>query len=150
MAESFLLKMGVATRLTMTVIDLSTKGVDLEIAKHTAHNMRTVNSCRYAPRPYEHNVTASNRLLRVLRQISDKLGKGFSLAALQKSVGCDTELGGERGLEKLRLYLAMDSGWLKIVKAKAWADPHTNLNGMTIESTLADGCKFRNTRAWQK
>jgi len=68
--------------------------------------------------------------------------------ALQKPTGRDAGLGGERGLEKPRLYLAMESGKLKIVKAKSWVNPQDNPNGKTISFTLANGCHFRNTTAW--
>ena len=85
----------------------------------------------------------------LLKAISDKLKSGFALVALQKNIGRDEGLGGARSLEKPRLYLAMDHGRTKIVKAKSWADGRLNPNGMTITWKLIDGCKFRNVTEWR-
>jgi len=85
-----------------------------------------------------------------LKAISDRLKAGFCLMALQKPTGRDAGLGGERGLEKPRLYLAMDSGTLKIVKAKSWVNSQDNPNGKAISFTLTDGCTFRNSTSWKK
>lgn len=85
----------------------------------------------------------------ILKSISDKLKQGFALVALQKNIGRDEGLGGARSLEKPRLYLAMDHGKTKIVKAKSWADGRLNPNGMSITWKLVDGCKFINETAWR-
>lgn len=85
----------------------------------------------------------------ILKSISDKLKQGFALVALQKNIGRDEGLGGARSLEKPRLYLAMDHGRTKIVKAKSWADGRLNPNGMSISWKLIDGCKFLNETAWR-
>lgn len=86
----------------------------------------------------------------ILKSISDKLKQGFALVALQKNPGRDEGLGGARSLEKPRLYLAMDHGRTKIVKAKSWADGSMNPNGMTISWKLIDGCKFLTETAWRR
>ncbi len=86
----------------------------------------------------------------ILKGISDRLKSGICLVALQKNSGRDEGLGGARGLEKPRLYLAMDSGRLKIVKGKSWADRENNPNGQQITFKLVDGCKFYTTSAWLK
>jgi hypothetical protein len=84
----------------------------------------------------------------IIKSISDKLKKGFALIAIQKNSGRDEGLGGARGLEKPRLYMAMDSGRLKIVKAKSWVDSHNNPNGQTIRFKILDGCKFVIESRW--
>jgi hypothetical protein len=85
----------------------------------------------------------------MIKAISDKLKNGFALIAIQKNGGRDEGLGGARGLEKPRLYMAMDSGKLKIVKAKSWAG-QSNPNGLSIDFKLVNGCQFVNTTPWQK
>jgi hypothetical protein len=86
------------------------------------------------------------------RKIHDKLRNGICIVALQKrppmrSKGgkvYSDELGrgGSFSLEKPRLYLSMDSGKLKIVKAKLWKQPEINPNGWEYEFKLAAGCRF--------
>ena len=84
-----------------------------------------------------------------LKAISEKLKGGLAVIALQKNKGREEGLGGFRSLEKPRLYLSMDSGLLKIVKAKAWVDSAYNPNGLEIEWKLVDGCKFQTTSSWR-
>jgi len=61
---------------------------------------------------------------------------------LQKKAGEELGRGGAFSLEKARLYLSMDSGELKVVKAKNWALPGENPNGRVFHFKLVDGCKF--------
>ncbi len=83
-----------------------------------------------------------------LKDIHNKLKDGIAVIALQKNPGTDYGLGGARGLEKPRLYLAMEPGKLKIVKAKNWKT-ETNPNNMEIEFKLVQGCKFiTNDSGW--
>jgi hypothetical protein len=84
-----------------------------------------------------------------IKEIYDKLQKGIAIIAIQKNLNTDYGLGGMRGLEKARLYLAMEAGKIKIVKAKNWATER-NPNGMQLEFKLRDGCKFIKTADWQK
>jgi hypothetical protein len=86
----------------------------------------------------------------MLKAISDRLKSGFALIALQKNIGRDEGLGGARGLEKPRLYLAMDNGRLKIVKGKSWAHPGNNPNGQAVNFKLVDGCKFITNLRWDR
>lgn len=85
-----------------------------------------------------------------IKEIFDKLNKGIAIIALQKNKGKDHGLGGERSIEKARLYLAMEPGKIKIVKAKNWAQPEHNPNGLEINFKLAAGCKFINDTPWHK
>ncbi len=86
----------------------------------------------------------------IIKSISDRLKSGFALIAIQKNNGRDEGLGGTRGLEKPRLYLSMDAGRLKIVKAKSRVDESKNPNGLSIDFKLAQGCKFVPQSEWYK
>ncbi len=83
----------------------------------------------------------------MLKAIHDRLNNGIAVVALQKNRGVDFGLGGARGLEKPRLYLAMSPRELKIVKAKNWTTSR-NPNGLTIEFKLVNGAVFVPTSEW--
>ena len=83
-----------------------------------------------------------------LAEIHRKLRGALAIVAIQKNKGTDMGLGGFRTLEKPRLALAMDSGKLKIVKAKNWASP-INPNGTEIEFKLVNGCEFIAQGIWK-
>ena len=85
----------------------------------------------------------------MIKSIHDKLEKGIAVIALQKPSGRDEGLGGQRGLEKPRLYLAMESGKIKIVKAKNWAVSHQNPNGLVLDFKIISGCEFQITEDWR-
>ena len=76
--------------------------------------------------------------------IWEKLNQGIAIICLQKKKGVELGRGGEVTAEKARLYLAMDSGRIRIVKAKNWVDSSVNPNGKTWAFKLAEGCKFVN------
>ena len=73
--------------------------------------------------------------------IHSKLTTGIAFIAIQKKKGTELGRGAEFSEERARLYLSMDSGKLKIVKAKNWKT-ETNPNGITYTYKLIDGCKF--------
>ncbi|MFX0198040.1 MAG: bifunctional DNA primase/polymerase, partial [Candidatus Hodarchaeota archaeon] len=82
-----------------------------------------------------------------LAEIHKKLKGAIAIVAIQKNPGTDVGLGGFRGLEKPRLYLAMGSGRLKIVKAKNWASQN-NPNGQQVKFKVVDGCKLIKVSDW--
>lgn len=86
----------------------------------------------------------------LIKDIFDKLTTGLAVIAIQKNKGRDEGLGGQRGLEKPRLYMAMEPGKLKIVKAKNWLNATMNPNGMCMEFKLAKGCYFKGTGTWRR
>jgi hypothetical protein len=86
----------------------------------------------------------------LIREIYDKLNKGVAVIALQKNRGADFGLGGMRGLEKARLYLTLEPGKAKIVKAKNWVDPVRNPNGLTMDFSLVKGARFLTDDSWKK
>jgi len=85
-----------------------------------------------------------------LKQIHDKLNTGICLVALQKKRGAELGRGGDFALEKPRLYLTMDAGKMRIQKAKNWADPEINPNGLILEYKIVAGCKFYIVQDWFK
>jgi Bifunctional DNA primase/polymerase, N-terminal/Primase C terminal 1 (PriCT-1) len=85
----------------------------------------------------------------MMADIHRKLKGAIAVVAVQKNKGTDTGLGGFRGLEKPRLYLAMGSGYLKIVKAKNWATEE-NPNGLQVNFKIVKGCNLIQTKGWHK
>jgi hypothetical protein len=81
-----------------------------------------------------------------IKSIFDRLGKGIAIIAIQKKTGQDVGRGGEFTLEKPRLYLSMDGGSLKILKAKNWAQPGHNPNDKVFKFKIVNGCKFVDVR----
>jgi len=77
-----------------------------------------------------------------IKQIFDKLDQGIAIIGIQKPKGRDEGLGGQRGIEKPRLYLAMEPGLIKIVKGKNWKYEMINPNGKTRRWKLVAGCRF--------
>ncbi|MBW2618874.1 MAG: hypothetical protein JRC92_08370, partial [Deltaproteobacteria bacterium] len=81
-----------------------------------------------------------------IKAIHDKLDKGLAVIALQKKKGAELGRGAEFSIEKPRLYLALDDGELKIIKAKNWGpeakETGQNPNGKIFYFSLVNGCKF--------
>ena len=85
---------------------------------------------------------------RQIKDIHDKLDGALCFIAIQKKSGRDEGVGGLTTLEKPRLYLAMNSGVIKIVKAKNWRDPLKNPNRKELHFKLVDGYRFIPTDSW--
>lgn len=82
-----------------------------------------------------------------IRDVHKKLNKGIAVIAIQKQSSSknnqkDFGRGGELTIEKPRLYLAMDRGRIKIVKAKIWRDHGRNPNGLSRDFKIKSGWKF--------
>lgn len=89
-----------------------------------------------------------------IKEIHDKLKKGICIIALQKKSSTkqqqqDFGRGGEITVEKPRLYLSMDRGKLKIVKAKIWRDHSRNPNGLVRQFSIINGWKFISKYDWE-
>lgn len=78
----------------------------------------------------------------ILQNIYQKLTTGIAVIAIQKKNGADMGRGAEFSLEKPRLYLSMDAGKIKIVKAKNWACSEINPNKMCLDYKIHKGCNF--------
>ena len=76
-----------------------------------------------------------------IKDIHDKLENGIAIIALHKNFGQEYGLGGQRSAEKSRLYLSVDYGQVKIVKAKNWVGVD-NPNGYVAKFRLVAGNKF--------
>lgn len=88
-----------------------------------------------------------------IRDIHEKLKGGIAIIAIQKKASTkkdqqDYARGGELTLEKPRLYLAIDRGKIKIVKAKAWRHHDRNPNGLVRIFKLVSGWKFLPQGDW--
>lgn len=84
-----------------------------------------------------------------ITHIYEKLKGGIAVIALQKDINKEYGRGGSMGLERPRLYLAMNPGLLKIVKAKNWRGLD-NPNGMTREFKLVNGWNFIPQGPWKR
>jgi hypothetical protein len=88
-----------------------------------------------------------------IRDIYRRLTTGIAIIAIQKKSNTakqdfDYSRGGETTLEKPRLYLAMDKGIIKIVKAKWFRTHGVSPNGKIRRWKLIDGWKFLPSTAW--
>jgi hypothetical protein len=90
------------------------------------------------------------RVSEFMQKIYARLDQGIAIVAIQKNPNCETGLGGYRGFEKPRLYLNMDMGKLKIMKAKNWVQEETNPNNLAINFKLVQGCQFKKECEWYK
>ena len=89
-----------------------------------------------------------------LREYHKRLDKGVLFVAIQKDPQKEYGRGGNLGLEKPRLYINIDPGKLRIIKAKNWATD-VNPNGMEWKFKLVQGSKFiimeeTKTRSWHE
>uniref|UniRef100_A0A6H1Z705 Putative helicase n=1 Tax=viral metagenome TaxID=1070528 RepID=A0A6H1Z705_9ZZZZ len=78
----------------------------------------------------------------MLTEIFNSLKDGVAIVAIQKPSGRNVGIGGERTLDKARLYMAIEPGIIRIVKGKIWKDETTNPNGMWAKWNLVGGAKF--------
>jgi len=84
----------------------------------------------------------------LIKKIFDKLNKGIAIIAIQKNPGRDDGLGGQRSIEKARLYISMSPGKIKIVKAKNWVSGLMNPNGLCKNYKLVKGMIFKEDSEW--
>jgi len=90
----------------------------------------------------------------MLTAITEKIGSGLLVVALQKDANKPLGRGASFSLERPRLYLSMDYdnrtqiGKLTIVKGKSWANLTVNPNGLSVQFEISRGCEFRVTKEW--
>ena len=77
-----------------------------------------------------------------ISRIWNKLNKGIAVIAIQKNEQTDFGRGGQATMDKARLYLAINPGIIKIVKAKNWTDGENNPNGKVQKFKLIGGWRF--------
>lgn len=83
-----------------------------------------------------------------LTKISHRVGSGLAIVLIQKKVGAQFGRGQEFSLEKPKLYLSLDRGIMKMVKAKSWAKPTVDPCGMEVSFKVVAGCRFVVTKDW--
>ncbi len=84
----------------------------------------------------------------LINEIHKKLNGAIAIIAIQKKQGQDQGIGGMSTLIKPRLALSMESGKIKIVKAKSWKNPTENPNNKVLKFKVVQGCKFITTTDW--
>ena len=77
-----------------------------------------------------------------IRKISTKLDRGIALISLQMDRGAKFAWGGQKTLDKARLYITLDGNELRIVKGKNRAS-NVNPNGLVRPFKLVNGWDFR-------
>lgn len=87
------------------------------------------------------------------REIYEVLDKGICIIAIQKDKKSETGRGGSFGLEKPRLYLNMGrtekgENYIKIVKAKCWANDMINPNGLVLTYKIIQGSSYVILNKW--
>ena len=84
---------------------------------------------------------------KIISSIHQKLVNGIALIMIQKSPGAGLGRGASFGTEKPRLYLTLEAGKAKIVKAKNWHSI-VNPNGMVREFSIIQGAKMTAKGVW--
>ena len=84
-----------------------------------------------------------------LREIHSRLRTGIAVVGLQKDYGNELGRGGAFSLELPRLYLSVNPGVVKVVKAKNWADPCNNPNRKVLDFKLVGGWKIVPQGTWR-
>ena len=76
-----------------------------------------------------------------IKRIYEKLCTGVAIIGLQKKFGSDFGYGGQPTADKPRLYISLEKGTLKIVKAKLWAT-EVNPDSKARSFKLVQGARF--------
>ncbi len=84
-----------------------------------------------------------------IKEIHDKLDGGIAIICLQKNPGAEAGLGGFRSMEVARLVIALDSGRVKITKAKNYRT-EKNPNGLIKNFKLVNGCQIIDRHNWYR
>ena len=85
-----------------------------------------------------------------IKEIHDRLNGAIAIIGLQKNPGRDTGLGGYRMLEVTRLAVALESGTVKIIKAKNFKRPDINPNGLSKDFNIIDGYQIIDRHGWYR
>ncbi|TAL60612.1 MAG: toprim domain-containing protein [Bacteroidetes bacterium] len=84
----------------------------------------------------------------MVKNIFRRLTTGIAVIGIQKPSTRDMPIGGEKGLEKARIAIALDGGKAKILVGKNWAQDNLNPKGLTCEFKLVRGSEFIQTTPW--
>jgi len=83
----------------------------------------------------------------ILGGIQRRVQKGVALVALQKNPGADHAVGGHQTLAKPALFVSLESGTMKILKAKNWRS-EINPNGYSIRFKIRNGIELIKAGEW--
>lgn len=85
----------------------------------------------------------------MVKNIYHKLTTGIAIIAIQKPANRDMPIGGEKGLEKARIALAINNHRAKILVGKNWA-ADINPRGFECRFQIIQGSEMRMTEPWDK
>jgi len=85
----------------------------------------------------------------MMKNIYHKLTTGVVVIGIQKPSSRDMPIGGEKGLEKARIAIAIDNGRAKILVGKNWATDY-NPRGLECRFKIIDGSEIRIAEPWNK
>tara|TARA_R100000789_G_scaffold10254_2_gene13982 strand:+ start:193 stop:1788 length:1596 start_codon:yes stop_codon:yes gene_type:complete len=85
-----------------------------------------------------------------LKEVFDKLTTGIAVIAIQREGGKTHGRGGMTTLEKPQLVVNIGGGEAEIIKCKSHAMEGVNPNGMKLDFSLIQGCKFETKISWRK
>lgn len=85
----------------------------------------------------------------MIKDIYDNLDGAIAIIGMQKNPGNETGLGGQRMMEKARLALTLENNTLKITKAKNYAIPGLNPNGLAFKYKIVHGINLMGDRSKQ-
>ena len=87
-----------------------------------------------------------------IRKIHEKLKNGICIICIQKNAGTDFGLGGQRSIEKARLYISLAKGYphhvAKIVKGKNWINE--SHEGENVKFDVVKGWNLIQKTEWQR
>ena len=86
---------------------------------------------------------------RYMKDLTDAIGDGVVIVAIQKKLDAKLGRGQEFGMEKPRLYISLDAGRARIMKGKHWAQKNINPSGKEILFSIEGGAYFIPSTAWQ-
>ncbi|MBU0906727.1 MAG: bifunctional DNA primase/polymerase [Nanoarchaeota archaeon] len=85
----------------------------------------------------------------MVKNIYHKLTTGVAVIGIQKPSSRDMPIGGEKGLEKARVAIAIDNSRAKILVGKNWATD-SNPRGLECSFKIIDGSEMLMSEPWDK
>ena len=86
---------------------------------------------------------------RYMKDLTDVIGDGVVIVAIQKKLDAKLGRGQEFGMEKPRLYISLDAGRARIMKGKHWTQKNNNPSGQERLFSIEGGAYFIPSTAWQ-
>ncbi len=84
-----------------------------------------------------------------LTKIAHRIGSGLAIVLIQKKLNAAFGRGQEFSLEKPKMYLSLDRGIMRMIKAKCWAKPQVDPCGMQVSFKITGGCHFVVSKDWE-